>query len=517
MTAALRSSRLRPYRRYWGMPPRRWLLGGVAALAATGCIPTPAPEPTTTTAKPPVTTAKPTPTTAKPTTTTAKPTTTTAKPTTTTGAAATGSIGDRVWADANGNGIQESGEAGLAGITVSAYRVSGATRSLYSQKSTVNGWFRFPNLTVGTCVSLEIALPPGYAFSPAGKGTETTDSDVNASGVTPTYCAVAGDNSDYDIGLKPAQADNPPATTVPTPTTAAPTTVPPTTAPPTTSAPTTAPPTTSGTSTPAGWKLFWADDFNGSALDTSKWSVDNNSYLAGNNELECYKTDNVKVNSGNLVIEARKEGVSCGSTAFQPYSSGMIRTSGKFSTAYGRFEMRARFPKGKGLWPAFWTTSQNYPYGGNGRSGELDIVEVIGSKPNVVVGTAHWAYNGCGWGCSRYGYEYTMPGGDTADGFHTYAMEWEPGRIAWYLDGVKYYELGNNGAYKWGSQATNLSKSTDYTSNPLAAYPAPFDASNPQQLIVNLAVGGTWPGSPDSATPFPSQMQVDYVRVFKRP
>jgi beta-glucanase (GH16 family) len=109
-----------------------------------------------------------------------------------------------------------------------------------------------------------------------------------------------------------------------------------------------------------------------------------------------------------------------------------------------------------------------------------------------------------------------MPVGDTADGFHTYALEWEPGRLAWYMDGVKYYEIGDNGTYKWGSLATQLSKTTDYSTNPLAAYPAPFDGTNPQKLILNLAVGGNWPGSPDASTTFPAEMLVDYVRVFKR-
>jgi beta-glucanase (GH16 family) len=251
-------------------------------------------------------------------------------------------------------------------------------------------------------------------------------------------------------------------------------------------------------------------------VDTSKWTVNYDTYIAPNNELECYKRENVGLRSGSLVITARQEPTPCGTAGFQNYSSGMLRTAGKFSTAYGRFEMRAKFPKGKGMWPAFWTTSENYPYGGNGRSGELDIVEVIGSRPDYVVGTAHWAYNGCGWGCSRYGYEYKMPVGDTADGFHTYALEWEPGRLAWYMDGVKYYEIGDNGTYKWGSLATQLSKTTDYSTNPLAAYPAPFDGTNPQKLILNLAVGGNWPGSPDASTTFPAEMLVDYVRVFKR-
>ena len=447
---------------------------------------------------PVTTTAAPAPT------TTAAPTTTTAAPTTTTPTVSPASIGDRVWIDSDGDGIQDSSESGFAGIVVNAYLVDGPARRLYSSKTTVNGWFRF-NAHAGDCISLEVMVPTGYTVSPPNKGTASTNSDADSNGVTPVSCLAPGDSSITDIGLIPSNPNT--TTTAPSPSTTAPSTTV-TTAPTSTTVPT--------SDYPNGWNLFWADEFNGSSLDLSKWTINYDTYIAPNQELECYKKENVALGSGNLVITAKKEPTPCGSAGFQDYSSGMIRTSGKFSTAYGRFEMRAKFPKGKGMWPAFWTTSQNQPYGGNGRSGELDIVEVVGSRPNYVVGTAHWAYNGCGWGCSRYGYEYLMPSGDTADGFHTYALEWEPGRLAWYFDGVKYYELGDNGSYKWGSEATQLYKTTDYSTNPLAAYPAPFDATNPQQMILNLAVGGSWAGTPDASTQFPGQMLVDYVRVFKR-
>lgn len=262
--------------------------------------------------------------------------------------------------------------------------------------------------------------------------------------------------------------------------------------------------------TPAGWTLKFADEFDGSSLNTSKWTPEHSTFGKANRELQCHTPSNVTVRNGTLTITAKKETVSCPGGGTKSYTSGMIRTKDKFATAFGRFEMRAKLPAGKGLWPAFWMLSQDYPYGTEGRSGEIDIMEMLGQSPQKVVGTAHWAYNNCGWGCSRYGAEYFFPAGTNATTFHTYAVEWEPRKIRWLVDNRVYLAVGDGEKRQWSSSAENPTPSS-------ATYPAPFSSGNDMYMLLNLSVGGTWAGSPGAATPFPSSMVVDWVRVYKRP
>ena len=249
---------------------------------------------------------------------------------------------------------------------------------------------------------------------------------------------------------------------------------------------------------PAGWTLAWNDEFDGTTLDTTRWGVQNLSTFGdGNNELACLMADNVKVAGGALTISARRATtpVTCGSrdTRFpggREYTSGMAQS--KASWQYGRFEIRARIPTAagtsKGLWPAFWMR----PAGGG--TGELDILEAIGggaggTEWNKVHQTIHYDYVGTHPKEPRTVTTAFAP----SDGFHTYAAEWEPGAIRWYVDGALTY--------------TRTTATTPWLDE---AFSKPFF------IRLNLAVGGSWPGSPDAATAFPGDFTVDWVRVYHR-
>ncbi len=259
----------------------------------------------------------------------------------------------------------------------------------------------------------------------------------------------------------------------------------------------------SGSSTPPvsqnPWTLVWSDEFNGDAIDTSKWGFDTTNGVSvgnpgwGNNELEYYtdRSDNAKVEDGKLVITARKEDYE----GFH-YTSARMKTAGKFSKTYGKFEIRAKAPTGQGLWPAIWMMPEDSVYGVWASSGEIDIMEGWGSKPDRIGGTIHY---GGQWPNNVYtGKEYTFTGSTTAE-WHTYALEWEPGEIRWYVDG-KLFSTQNDWYSKGADQPANY------------AYPAPFDQAF--HLIVNLAVGGNFDGNPADDSIFPSTMEIDYVRVY---
>ncbi|GGR80050.1 carbohydrate binding domain-containing protein [Deinococcus sedimenti] len=260
----------------------------------------------------------------------------------------------------------------------------------------------------------------------------------------------------------------------------------------------------------------WQDEFNASSLDTSKWGYQTgNGFMAGsdyvtgwgNNELEYYtdRASNVRVEGGNLVITARKEkftGPAGTTTGTFDWTSGRVRTAGKFSRTYGRFEIRAKFPKGRGLWPAIWMLPEEpSPYASWAANGELDIAEGWGSKPTELAQTIH--YGGV-WPNNVYsGATVNFPNEGTMDQWHTYAVEWTPGKIQWFIDGKMTSEKT-----QWWS-AKNNPPSSDADLN---AWPAPFD--RPFYLLLNLAVGGNFDGNPDATTPTEAQMLVDYVRVY---
>jgi beta-glucanase (GH16 family) len=247
-----------------------------------------------------------------------------------------------------------------------------------------------------------------------------------------------------------------------------------------------------GEDPPTAWTLVWSDEFNGNALDGTKWSVQTGDGCAiglcgwGNNELQWYQPDNVQVSDGILTITARRE-----PAGDRSFTSARIRTLNHGDWRYGRFEIRARLPQGQGLWPAIWMLPSDSLYGRWAASGEIDIVEVVGNEPARAHGTLH--YGGVFPANEYTGDWYQLDSGSFADDFHTFALEWEEGEIRWYVDGVHYQTQTD-----W------------YSTN--APYPAPFDQRF--HLVMNVAVGGNWPGSPDLTTPFPQTLDVDWVRVY---
>lgn len=242
----------------------------------------------------------------------------------------------------------------------------------------------------------------------------------------------------------------------------------------------------------AGYTLAWSDEFNGGSLDAAAWTAETGDGCPGlcgwgNNELEYYTNppNNLFFQDGKMIIEAREE-----SFGGKNYTSSRIKTQGKKTFKYGRIDMRAIVPKGKGIWPAFWMMPQNSVFGGWPRSGEIDIMEVVGHEPNKLHGTIHY---GPGPGSIQISRSTTLSSGTLNDEFHVYSLEWKEDQIKWLLDGVVFSTVNK----------------ADLGSN---NYPFNEDFF----LIMNLAVGGNWPGSPDANTPFPAWMIVDYIRVYQQ-
>ncbi len=241
--------------------------------------------------------------------------------------------------------------------------------------------------------------------------------------------------------------------------------------------------------------LTWSDEFNaaaGTAPDSGKWRHDIGGSGWGNNEHQYYtnSTSNAAHDgNGNMVITARKENPSnyqCWYGTCQ-YTSARLLTSGTFTQAYGRYEARIQIPRGQGIWPAFWMLGDDLGSVGWPQSGEIDIMENVGKEPNTVHGTLH----GPGYsGGAGVGGAYTI-GQPFANGFHTFAVDWSPTSITWSVDGVNYQtkSTADIGGNEWV-----------------------FD--HPFFMIMNVAVGGNWPGYPDGSTQFPQQMKIDYVRVY---
>lgn len=263
----------------------------------------------------------------------------------------------------------------------------------------------------------------------------------------------------------------------------------------------TAEPTPTPTPAEDPWTLVWNDEFNDGSIDPKKWTYDfgdgsvYNNPGWGNNELEWYTNDpkNVKEQDGKLIITAHKEEM-----GGKQYTSTRIKTKGLYSKKYGKFEIRAKAPTGKGLWPAIWMLPEDYVYGNWAASGELDIMEGWGSRPHEVAGTIH---HGSQWPDNVYtSKEYTLPNGSTIADYHTYSIEWEPGEIRWYVDGILFSTKNDWYSFSNGMPANN-------------AYPAPFNQKF--HLLMNLAVGGNFDGNPTEDTVFPSSMEIDYVRIYE--
>ena len=247
-----------------------------------------------------------------------------------------------------------------------------------------------------------------------------------------------------------------------------------------------------------GWTLVWSDEFSGadgSAPDSSKWTYDLGGKGWGNNELECYtnRLPNAHIQGGNLVIIAQKESVpfTCSDGTSNNYTSARLKTQGLFSQAYGRFEARIKIPAGQGMWPAFWMLGNNITTAGWPGCGEIDIMENIGKEPGTVHGSLHGPSTTAT--TSDASASFGLPAGQNfSDAFHLYAVEWEPGVVRFYVDSNLYETVNQS---QWPAGGTWV-----------------FD--HPFFLLLNVAVGGNWPGSPDNTTVFPQQMLVDYVRVY---
>lgn len=235
--------------------------------------------------------------------------------------------------------------------------------------------------------------------------------------------------------------------------------------------------------------ITWKDHFPGNVLDSSKWDIEERADGCGNEELQIYtsRSDNVRVRDGKLIIEARKDHF-----GQKEYSSARMRTKGKADWKYGRISVMAKLPRGQGIWPAIWMLPTHDVYGTWAASGEIDIMEMQGHEPNKVYGSLHY---GGAWPKNLHTtgfYEYPGGGGTFADGFHLYEISWRQGEIKWYVDKHCYQTQS-----VWETEG--------------GRNPAPFDQEF--HLLLNLAVGGRFPGNPDNSTEFPCRMVVDYVEV----
>ena len=236
-----------------------------------------------------------------------------------------------------------------------------------------------------------------------------------------------------------------------------------------------------------GWELVWSDEFNGTSVDPGNWTFEVGGSGWGNNELQYYTSGaNATVSGGLLTITARRGsgGFSCWYGPCQYTSTRMI-TRAKHEFTFGRIEARLALPMGQGLWPAFWALGANIGSVGWPACGEIDVMEHINSE-GLIHGTIHWDAGG-----------HASYGGSTSvadpTAFHVYAIEWTPAAIKWFVDGVQYVEA-------------NIQNGINSTE----------EFQRPFFVLLNLAVGGNWPGAPDAGTVFPARLLVDYVRVYRQ-
>lgn len=252
-------------------------------------------------------------------------------------------------------------------------------------------------------------------------------------------------------------------------------------------------PTTGFTSpdTYSGMTLLWEDDFSATSLNTANWTHETGTGQNGwgNNELQSYQPQNTTFQDGHLIITAKEE--TLGSSS---YTSSRLISQNKFDFRYGRVDIRAALPQGKGMWPALWMLGANFNTVGWPACGEIDIMEKVGGAgiENEIHGTVHWENQGQ-W--ANFGGSTNLSS-NTTNQFHVYSIVWTSTTISWFIDGdtTPYHVIDTSPA----SGAAELDE---------------FRRSF--FLIMNVAVGGNWPGSPDATTSFPQHMIVDYVRVFQ--
>lgn len=274
-----------------------------------------------------------------------------------------------------------------------------------------------------------------------------------------------------------------------------------------------------------GWQLVWADEFDGTAIDPAKWGFEVDCWGGGNNERQCYtaSTRNAAVVDGKLVITARRQratgpalpkalrtaGTDPNAEVSRDFTSARLTTRGKAAWRYGRIEVRASLPQGQGTWPAIWMLPEADRYGRWAASGEIDILEAVnlrvpcaacpGGRENTILGTLH--FGGVWPANAQASTEVHAP--QVLEGFHTYAIEWQPDRIIWQIDGRTFAKRRSSEWWSAGSTAPG----------------APFD--QPFHLILNLAIGGklaeTRGAGGISDRDFPKQLAIDWVRVWQKP
>ena len=238
----------------------------------------------------------------------------------------------------------------------------------------------------------------------------------------------------------------------------------------------------SGTDETTGWELIWSDEFNDEGIDEDKWAFETGygSNGWGNDEWQYYTSDNASIEHGELIIIATCDGNP--GKRDGSIESARMKTQDKYSVKYGKIEARMKLPMGQGIWPAFWMLGSNIRSVGWPECGEIDIMEHINTK-NTIYGTIHWDFSGH----ASYGDGTNCNPSE----WNTYTIEWDNQEIRWYLNGSQYFKA-------------------DITKNDTEEFHEPFF------IIFNLAVGGKWPGSPDSSTSFPARVYVDWVRVYER-
>lgn len=219
-----------------------------------------------------------------------------------------------------------------------------------------------------------------------------------------------------------------------------------------------------------GWRLVWSDEFDGDTLDDSKWKAED-AALEKNNEAQTYSPDEVFVGDGVLTLRSQKR-----QKSGRDYTSGLVETIGRFSQTYGRFEVRAKLPRGQGIWPAHWLMPAD-----NSWPPEIDIMEMLGHDPRKIYMSNHWSTP---QGARNNTANYTGP--DFSEDFHVFAVEWDPETIRWFVDGTLRHSSSKN------------------------------VPDVPMRVILNTAVGGNWPKYPDATTVFPQIHLIDYVRVYAK-
>lgn len=235
-----------------------------------------------------------------------------------------------------------------------------------------------------------------------------------------------------------------------------------------------------------GMNLVWSDEFTDKTINISNWSYDTGGSGWGNNELEYYtnSSKNAYTTGGYLVIEARKETMGSNN-----YTSARMISKDKKTFTYGRIDFRAKLPKGQGIWPALWMLGNNIATTPWPACGEIDILELLGNNPKTAYGTIHWGVAGAA--STHIGGNSTLSSDTFSDKFHVFSLKWSASQLSFLIDDATYFT------------ATKSQINGDY----------PFD--KPFFFIMNVAVGGNWPGNPNETTLFPQRMIVDYVRVFQ--